>query len=257
MSPVLLDVNGAIATITLDDHEHRNALGADLVAGIHEALVSANADEAVRVIVLTHSGNVFCAGANLKERAGSPGSAASGSIGFGELLTLIQTGPKPIVARIAGATMGGGIGLACASDIAVTTDVAKFGFTEVRLGVAPAIISVVALPKMGRGPAMEAFLRGDRFDGTRAAQLGLVAHAVPAAELDTAVHDVVSDLLRGSPAALAAAKRLVNEVPTMTKSDAFDWATAFSLELFAGAEAAEGMQAFLERRDASWVPEDP
>ena len=253
MSIVGLSITDAIATITLDDQENRNALGANLVAAIHDALVSANTDDTVRVIVLTHSGPIFCAGANLKERATA---SATGAIGFGDVLRLIQTGPKPVVARIAGATMGGGIGLACAADIAVATTDASFGFTEVRLGVAPAIISVVALPKMGRGPAMETFLRGNRFDGAKAAELGLIAHAVPAADLNTAVGEVVTDLLRGSPRALAATKRLVNEVPTMTAADAFDWATELSLELFAGPEAADGMQAFLDHREPSWVPDD-
>ena len=253
MSIVGLSITDAVATITLDDQENRNALGATLVAAIHDALVSANTDDTVRVVVLTHSGPIFCAGANLKEQATA---SATGATGFGDVLRLIQTGPKPVVARIAGATMGGGIGLACAADIAVATNDASFGFTEVRLGVAPAIISVVALPKMGRGPAMEAFLRGNRFDGAKAVELGLIAHAVPAADLDTAVGEVVADLLRGSPRALAGAKRLVNEVPTMTAADAFDWATELSLELFAGPEASDGMQAFLDRREPSWVPDD-
>lgn len=256
MNPVRYAVDGGVATITLADEENRNALGNDLVAGIADGLQRAGEDPRVRVIVLTHVGSVFCAGANLKERSADPAVPASAAVSFDQLLTTIMTGPKPVVARIAGATMGGGLGLACAADIAVATVDAKFGFTEVRLGVAPAMISVVCLPKMRRGDAMEAFLRGNRFSGARAAELGLVSHAVAAEVLDAEVALIVHDLMQGGPAALAAAKRLVNEVPTMSVADAFAWTSRYSAELFAGEEAAEGMRAFLEKRDAAWLPND-
>jgi len=254
VSPVHYSVDQGMATVTLADEENRNALGNALVAGLHDALERALADPAVRVIVLTHAGSVFCAGANLKERAADPATPQAGAVSFDQLLTLIQCAPKPVVARIAGATMGGGLGLACAADIAIASTDAKFGFTEVRLGVAPAMISVVCLPKMRRGEAMEAFLRGNRFSGARAAELGLVTRAVDPADLDAEVEAVLADLVRGGPNALAAAKRLVNEIPGLALADAFDWTTQFSAELFASDEAAEGMQAFLARRDAAWVP---
>ena len=152
--------------------------------------------------------------------------------------------------------MGGGVGLAAAADISIATENAKFGFTEVRLGVAPAVISVVCLPKMRRGEAMEAFLRGNRFTGKEAAELGIISRAVPEEDIDAAVQEVINDLLCGGPMALAAAKRLINEIPLLTQEDAFPWAADFSAELFASDEAAEGMEAFLQRRNASWVPED-
>ena len=256
MNPVRYAVDGGVATITLADEQNRNALGSDLVAGIADGLQRASEDSGVRVIVLTHVGSVFCAGANLKERSADPAAPASAAVSFDQLLTTIMTGPKPVVARIAGATMGGGLGLACAADITVATVDAKFGFTEVRLGVAPAMISVVCLPKMRRGDAMEAFLRGNRFSGARAAELGLVSHAVAAEVLDAEVALIVDDLIQGGPAALAAAKRLVNEVPTMSVADAFAWTSRYSAELFASEEAAEGMRAFLEKRDAAWLPHD-
>lgn len=254
MSPVRYEVVGSVATITLADEENRNALGAALVSGIHHGLGAALSDEQVRVVVLTHVGSVFCAGANLKERSTTePQSAAAQSVGFDEVLTMIRTGPKPVVARITGAAMGGGLGLAAAADISIVAADARFGFTEVRLGVAPAIISVVCLPKMRRGDAMEAFLRGRRFDGARAAELGLVTRAVAAERVDDEVNDVIADLTRGGPNALAAAKRLVNEVPAMDTTTAFEWTTAYSAALFETDEAAEGMRAFLDKRDATWV----
>jgi len=152
--------------------------------------------------------------------------------------------------------VGGGNGLAAALDISIAAEDVKFGFTEVRLGVAPAIISVVCLPKMRHGEAMEAFLRGNRFPASRAAELGLINRAVPAAELDAAVDEVLADLRKGGPNALGFAKRLVYEVPGMGQKEAFQWATRLSGELFAGDEAAEGMAAFLGKRKAAWASDE-
>ncbi|MCZ6784557.1 MAG: enoyl-CoA hydratase-related protein, partial [Proteobacteria bacterium] len=152
--------------------------------------------------------------------------------------------------------VGGGNGLVAVLDISIAADDVKFGFTEVRLGVAPAIISVVCLPKMRRGEAMEAFLRGHRFPASRAAELGLINRAVPAAELDAAVGEVIADLRKGGPKALGMAKRLVHEVPAMGQKEAFQWTTRVSGELFSGEEAAEGMKAFLQKRKPSWATDE-
>lgn len=255
MDVVKVTTERGVMTATLADVENRNALGAALVRGLREALAAANADPAIRALVITNEGSTFCAGANLKERSGASGRG-TGSGGFEELLHEIQTSATPVVGRIAGHVVGGGNGLAAALDISIAADDVKFGFTEVRLGVAPAIISVVCLPKMRRGEAMEAFLRGNRFPASRAAELGLISRAVPAAELDAAVNEVLEDLRKGGPAALGFAKRLVNEVPAMSQKDAFSWATALSNELFAGAEAREGMAAFLGKRPPAWAKPD-
>jgi methylglutaconyl-CoA hydratase len=256
MSPVKVETAGGVMTATLADVEHRNALGAALVTGLREALAAANADPAVRALVITNEGHVFCAGANLKERSADASDAAGrtgGAGAFEALLQEIQASPTPVVARIAGHVVGGGNGLAAACDVSIAAEDAKFGFTEVRLGVAPAIISVVCLPKMRRGEALEAFLRGNRFPAARAAELGLVTRAVPRDALDEAVAEVLDDLRRGGPQALAAAKRLVYEVPTLSTAEAFAWTTKLSNELFKSEEAAEGMAAFLGKRDATWA----
>jgi methylglutaconyl-CoA hydratase len=256
MSVVKVEVAEGVLTATLADTRNRNALGTELVRGLRDALASANADPVVRAVVVTNEGPVFCAGANLKERAAeSSGGLGRGSGGFEELLDEIQTSPTPVVGRIAGHVLGGGNGLAAALDISIASEDAKFGFTEVRLGVAPAIVSVVCLPKMRPGEAMEAFLRGNRFPAARAAALGLINRAVPAAELDAAVEEVLADLRLGGPNALGFAKRLVREVPHMERKAAFGWTTRLSAELFAGAEAAEGMAAFLAKRRPSWAQE--
>lgn len=255
MSVVRVETQGGVMTVTLADVENRNALGAALVQGIHDALARANADDTVRAVVLTNEGNTFCAGANLKERSGATETRQT-TVSFEALLQAIQTSPTPVVGRIAGHVVGGGNGLAASLDISVAADDVKFGFTEVRLGVAPAIISVVCLPKMRRGEALEAFLRGNRFPAARAAELGLINRAVPREDLDAAVEEVLADLRKGGPSALGFAKRLVYEVPKMEPEDAFQWTSGHSAELFAGEEAAEGMAAFLARRPAAWTGDD-
>ncbi len=254
MNPVKVATASGVMTATLVDTDNRNALGAALVQALRDALAAANADASVRALVITNEGTTFCAGANLKERSGGSG-AARGSGGFEELLNEIQASPTPVVGRIAGHVVGGGNGLAAALDISIAADDAKFGFSEVRLGVAPAIISVVCLPKMRPGEAMEAFLRGHRFPATRAAEMGLINRAVPRDQLDAAVGEVLADLRKGGPKALAHAKSLVHRVPRMAQRDAFAWTTQLSGELFASEEAAAGMKAFLTRSQAPWAAE--
>ena len=255
MDPVRITTDRGVMTATLVDVENRNALGGALVRGLLDAVAAVNADPKLRALVITNEGSTFCAGANLKERSSTPG--ATGGMGrFEDLLEAIQTSPTPILGRIAGHVVGGGNGLAAVLDISIAADDVQFGFTEVRLGVAPAIISVVCLPKMRRGEALEAFLRGQRFSASRAVELGLINRAVPRDALDAAVEEVLADLRKGGPGALGAAKRLVYEVPALEQKEALRWASKLSAELFAGAEAAEGMKAFLQKRKPSWAEGD-
>jgi methylglutaconyl-CoA hydratase len=222
--------------------------------GLHDAINQANADAGIRAVVVTNEGSTFCAGANLKEQSGAT-KGATPKIGFDGLLEQIQASPTPIVGKIKGHVVGGGNGLAAALDIAIAQDDVKFGFTEVRLGVAPAIISVVCLPKMRHGQAMEAFLRGNRFPAAKAAEYGLISRAVPSTELDAAIDEVLADLMLGGPEALGHAKSLVYQVPGMAQKDAFAWAADLSGRLFKGKEAAAGMKAFLKREKAPWAPD--
>lgn len=255
MEVVKVEVARGVLTATLADVENRNALGAELLEGLRSAIRTANEDASIRAIVITNEGSTFCAGANLKQRSAEKNQARGGG-GFVELLQEIQASPKPIVGRIDGHVVGGGNGLASALDISIAREDVKFGFTEVRLGVVPAIISVICLPKMRRGEAMEAFLRGNRFSATRAAELGLINRAVPGDRLDAAVEEVLADLRRGGPQALGLAKSLVYEVPMRTREDAIEWTTALSNRLFAGDEAKEGMRAFLDKRLPIWAESD-
>ncbi|MCP4038855.1 MAG: enoyl-CoA hydratase [bacterium] len=254
MGEVRSEVADGILTLTLADVENRNALGAPVINGLHDALAQANDDPGIRALVVTNEGSTFCAGANLKQQSGAV-KAAAPKVGFEELLSMIQNSPKPVIGKIRGHVVGGGNGLAAALDIAIAQDDVKFGFTEVRLGVVPAIISVVCLPKMRHGDAMEAFLRGNRFPASKAAEYGLISRAVPEAELDAAVDEVLADLRLGGPNALGFAKRLVYEVPAMEQKDAFAWSADLSGRLFRSEEAAAGMKAFLKREKPPWAGE--
>jgi methylglutaconyl-CoA hydratase len=244
-----------VLTVTLADEANRNALGARLVGELVDALDDADADPAVRVVVLTNRGSVFCAGADLSERASEDAPAAIRSPQ--ELFGRFARSPKPYVGRIAGHCVAGGMGLAAAMDISIAAEDAKFGFTEVRVGVAPAVISVVCLPKLRPADARAAFLRGSRFSAAEAAEVGLVNAAVPADRLDEEVDAVVTDLLAGGPGAIAAAKRLLAEVPGTPVDEAFRWTGELSAQLFATEEAREGMRAFLEKRPAAWTRPPP
>ncbi|MEZ5383137.1 MAG: enoyl-CoA hydratase-related protein [Microthrixaceae bacterium] len=247
---VRTELDGGVLTIILDDDANRNALSTTLMAQFGDAVQRANSDAAVRVVVVTNSGRVFCAGADLSERT-AEGERPSADLGA--FFRLVTTSPKPFVGRIAGHAVAGGLGLAAAMDLSVGLVDAKFGFTEVRIGVAPAVISVMCLPKMRRADAASALLRGNRFDGTEAARLGLINQAVEPGSLDEATGAIVDDLLRGGPNALDATKSLLSRVPQLPTDEAFTWTAELSARLFDAPEAQEGMTAYLEKRDPSWI----
>ena len=284
MTVVRSDLAGGVLTVTLADEANRNALSRRLIAEVTAVLDEADTNPDVRVVVLTNSGRVFFAGADLRESSRGVGPARPGAIprrargasrpGERPSTSNTQTGddggairgptaqdlfarfgrsPKPYVGRINGHCVAGGMGLAAAMDISIARDDAKFGFSEVRVGVAPAMISVLCLPKMRRAGASAAFLRGNRFSAAEAARLGLINTAVAPEQLDDEVSAVVSDLLAGGPNALAACKQLLREVPSMSFDDAMEWTGKLSAALFNSDEAAEGMAAFLSRRPPRWA----
>jgi methylglutaconyl-CoA hydratase len=254
VSLVLTDLQRGVLTVTLADEARRNALSADLTGELVPILDDADHDPSIRVVVLTHTGTTFCAGADLAARTSEGRSAAAAALDPRRLFGRFRSSPKPYVGRIAGHCVAGGMGLAAGLDITVAARSAKFGFTEVRVGVAPAMISVVCLPKMKLADAQAAFLRGNRFSADEAQRIGLVTYAVDDDQLDTTVTSVVDDLLAGGPEALAASKELLAQVPSMSTEDAFEWTATLSARLFAGDEAKEGTSAFLEKRKAKWVP---
>jgi methylglutaconyl-CoA hydratase len=240
------------AWITLNSPGDRNALSEELVEELIAHLGAAEADAAVRCIILTGEGPAFCAGANLKSSSPARGGRTARSP-IVELLDRMWNGPKPIIAAVNGAAFGGGLGLVAAADIVIAAESAKFSFSEVHLGVIPAIISVVCIPKLGPHRAMRLFLTGERFGASEAVGYGLVHKAVPDGELGAAVAVEIAAIRRGGPLAVAAAKRLVRQVSRDSMEDAFGWTQKLSAELFASAEAAEGIAAFREKRSPAWL----
>ncbi|GAB7039946.1 MULTISPECIES: enoyl-CoA hydratase-related protein [Catenuloplanes] len=252
MTSALLRVEsgGGVATLTLDSPHNRNALSTSLIHELSEALAAAVADPAVRVIVLSHTGPVFCAGADLKEtQAAFDGDGTLPVVPLADLLAALWESPKPLVARVGGPARAGGIGLIAAADIAVCAEQATFAFSEVRLGVIPAVISVPVRRRITARAAAELFLTGDVFDAARAAEIGLVTQV--SADPDETVRAFCDSLLKGAPAALAGVRGLLQDV---TVRDELARMADASDQYFRSAEGQEGIRAFREKRAPDWSP---
>ncbi|MFJ7178053.1 enoyl-CoA hydratase family protein [Streptomyces massasporeus] len=233
----------AVETLSLDSPHNRNALSAALVGELADALTDAGKDTGVRAIVLTHTGNTFSAGADLKDPPLPEALVA--------LLRQIIELPKPVVARVTGHVRAGGLGLLAACDIAAAATDATFAFTEVRIGVAPAVISLPLLPRTNPRALARHYLTGERFDAAQAQATGLLT--ICADDVDTALEPILEGLRRSAPDALAETKRLLTaRVLEAFDRDAADL-SALSARLFSSPQAREGMTAFLERRDPAWV----
>jgi len=247
---------GALSTVVLDSPHNRNALSSALLAQLLDALHEAQADPEVRAVVLTGTGSVFCSGADLSERRGDGAGEAAGDherATFADVLSCLAELPQPVVARVNGHVRAGGMGLVAACDLAVAPASATFAFSEVRVGVAPAMIAVPVLRVMDRRSFTRWALTGDTFSATQAVAAGLLSAVVEDGVLDDWVDGVVASFRRSSPLAMAATKGLVEGLAGREWQSAMASAEALSDELFASAEAAEGMAAFLEKRAPSWV----
>lgn len=247
------DVDRAIATLTLDSPANRNALSAGLVEQLTAHLHTAADDASVRAVVLTHTGRVFCAGADLKEQTGEGGPQA-GTQRMVALMQAVVELPKPVIARIDGAVRAGGLGVVGACDIALASAAASFAFTEVRLGLAPAIISLTTLGRLTSRAASRYYLTGETFGADVATQIGLLtADVEDATQLDTAV-DTLADQLRAcSPQGLAETKPLTTQAVRGAFVDGAAPMQQLSARLFASEEAREGMTAFLQKRPPRWA----
>ena len=252
---VTCDISASVATITLNRPDAKNRLDADSMGLLLAHLASTASDPKVRVVVLTGSGTTFCSGADLSGAvaAASGGFAAGGTSGLVDVLLAMLDHPKPIIARVQGHVAGGGNGLIAACDIAVATTAARFAFSEVRVGVAPAIISVVCLQVMHRRDAQELLLTGERVNAHRVKEAGLLTSVVEPEALDATVAAYADALCQGGPEAVQRTKDLLRRVPMMTRDEAFAWTAELSSGLFTSAEAREGMTAFLEKRKPEWV----
>ncbi|UXA05927.1 enoyl-CoA hydratase family protein [Mycobacterium sp. SMC-2] len=247
------DTGGPFARLTLNSPHNRNALSTALVEQLHQGLRDAAADPAVRAVVLAHTGNTFCAGADLGEAgAGDPyDMAVARGRELTTVLRAIVSSPLPVIAAIDGHVRAGGFGLVGACDIAVAGPRSSFALTEARIGVAPAIISLTLLPKLSPRAAARYYLTGETFGAGEAANIGLITMA--ADDVDTAVAALLADLGRGSPQGLAASKALTTAAVLEGFDRDAERLAEESARLFVSDEAREGMLAFLQKRAPSWV----
>jgi enoyl-CoA hydratase len=238
-------VDRGIARIALDSPHNRNALSSALMSELERRLNDAGADDAVRAVELTHTGATFCAGADLTE---ARVDMTAGTRRLVALLSRIVELPKPVVASIDGHVRAGGMGLLGACDIALAGPASTFAFSEVRLGLAPAIISLTTLPRLTARAASRYYLTGETFDAATAARIGLVTEAVE--DIDAATRAVLDALRHASPQGLRESKPLTTRAVTFADADVL---AAQSARLFASDEAREGMASFLEKRPPRWA----
>jgi methylglutaconyl-CoA hydratase len=252
-----LDLDGPVARVWLNRPETRNAFDGLMVTELRKTLFDLGSLDQVQVVVLGGRGPSFCAGADLQWMKAAAGFTRDENLreaqALADLFFTVYNSPKPIVARVQGAALGGGSGLVAASDIPVAALGTQFGFTEVRLGIVPALISPYVIGKIGESAARELFLTGERFEAVRAAEIGLVRAAVPPEDLDAAVEGRVQELLQAGPRAVAEAKALIREVAWKRVEDVQRYTVERISDLRVSPEGQEGMRAFLEKRKPSWV----
>lgn len=246
------EITDGAAWIRLNRPEKRNALSAALIIEVYDHLATANELNEIRCIVITGKGPTFCAGADLKSFPGKM-TENSRKVTFDEVLKAMIDSPKPIIAAVNGAAFGGGLGLVGAADIVLTATSARFSFSEVKLGVIPAMISVVCIPKLGVHHAKKLFITGEQFDGRRAVELGLAHRAVESDQLEKMVQEEVDMIKLGGPIAVQEAKKLIRRVGELSIDDAFAETEKWSRKMFQSEEAAEGMRAFREKRKPNWA----
>jgi enoyl-CoA hydratase len=237
-----------VTTITLDSQPNRNALSKQLVSELHAGIDEAEANDA-RVLVLRHEGPAFCAGADLKERSVGPADSEP----FARVMTRLMDTERPTVAAVDGAVRAGGIGLMASCDLVVVNATTTFALTEVRIGVAAAMISVPILRRVPAARIAAAFLTGEPFDADEAKSIGLVTHVTN--DVAQTVAEIIAGIRAGAACAVSATKLLLHAVPLLERDQAMREMTALSNELFASPDAVEGMAAFREKRLPSWHPD--
>jgi len=249
---------GPVARLRLDRPELHNAFDAALISALTDALGQLAEDTQLRVVVLEGSGRSFSAGADLNWMRGMAGADEAANredaLALARLMRALDELPKPTIARVHGAALGGGVGLVACCDIAIGVPEAKFGLTEARLGLLPAVISPYVIAAIGSRQARRWFATGEVFDARAALRMGLLHEVVPAADLDDAVQRQVSLLLKAGPVATAQAKTLVRSVQAHVDRDALDAATADLIAaLRVSPEGQEGLAAFLDKRPPAWA----
>lgn len=253
---ILSEQVGPVLTVRLNRPDTHNALTPEMISELTRLFRSLAAREDVRVVVLTGNGRSFCAGADLGAMRAAADFTYEENVADGQaifdLMLAIDACPKPTVARVNGAAIGGGAGLISCCDCVVAVDRAVFAFSETRLGIVPAVISPFVLAKIGPAQARELFLTGERFDALRAQRAGLVQHVTTPDDLDAFVNNRVTQFLESAPGAQAAAKQLIRTVAYQPPEAMRDYTTNLIAERRASDEGREGMSAFLEKRPPWW-----
>ena len=251
---------GIAAWVTLARPEVHNAFNAALIAELHAVFQQLGADDTLRAIVLAGKGRNFCAGADLNWMGASLAYTreenVEDALKMSDMFRAINDCRHPVIGRIQGAALGGGAGLTAVCDIAIAAEDARFGFTEARLGITPAVISQFVVPKIGPGAARALFITAERFDTQRALAIGLVHKVVPAADLDDAVTATLRDIGQSGPAGVRAAKLLARDILALSRDEARATTAATIADLRVSPEGQEGIRAFLEKRRATWVSDD-
>jgi methylglutaconyl-CoA hydratase len=253
-----IDIQKPTARVTLDRPELHNAFNDELIPLVTNAFTELGSRPEVRAIILEGAGKSFCAGADLNWMKRMVDYSREQNIEDARIMAgmflAIAKCPKPVIARVHGTALGGGAGLVAACDIGIAIQSAQFGFTEVKLGIIPGVISPFVISRIGPGKAREYFITGERFPAAIAQDLGLIQHVVgDAAELDTLIESKIGSIVTSAPGAIAAAKELVFGVAARTLENAFDFTAEAIATARAGEEGQAGMKAFLAREKAPWV----
>ena len=255
-SLVRIERLGSRARVTMNRPDVRNAFNAELISAIRDAFLTLAGDASVRAIVLDGAGKTFSGGADINWMRESLDLTEDENLrdaeAFAAMLAAIDRCPKPVIARIHGAALGGGCGLAAVSDIVVAADDAVFGFTEVKLGIVPGVISPFVIPKIGVSNARALFITGEKFSAAKAHSIGLVHHVCPAAELEARIDAILAEFRTNGPLAVAAAKALVTDIAEAEIGQLTAISTRAIARQRTTPEGQEGLRAFLERRPAGW-----
>ncbi|MPZ20024.1 MAG: hypothetical protein GEV06_19225 [Luteitalea sp.] len=253
------DRDGAVEHVTLNRPAIRNAINDEVVAELHTWALRATTSAGLRAVVLAGAGPIFCAGADVAWMQRTLTYTEEDNLrdarALAEMLEALNTLPLPVIARVQGAALGGGAGLAAIADIVVAADDALFGFTETRLGILPATIAPYVIAKIGATQARRWFLTGQRFDAAAAHAMGLVHRVVPAADLDRAVVEEVAQILAAAPGAIAQAKALIASVAGRPMQDVKELTAQAIASQRVSPEGQEGLRAFLEKREPGWIVE--
>ena len=248
---------GSVAHVRLNRPDVRNAFNAELIAALTRAFEELAQDESVRAVVLSGEGKVFCGGADISWMRDSLDLTYDQNVAdaqaMSDMFRAIDRCPKPVIGKIHGAALGGGAGLAAVCDVVVSSIDAVFGFTEVKLGIIPAVISPFVLAKIGVSHARALFLTGERFDAKRAQHIGLVHEAVVADTLDVCIERITGEIASAGPNAVAAAKALIPRVTAATYEESRDVTASAIAFQRTSPEGQDGLRAFLERRAAGWI----